>query len=166
MHISQQPAGTVQAIYTRRAEQGEQLRASGKLKDALLKNSIKELLTVSKAGSAQRPITFHPGLSPDLLSAISSYISVVEHKLCLTCSQIVFFCLPNDEISLQVIVEQALPHAQPGQVLVDMSTVCQSTSLRQVAFLAHTISTNVPVNSACQQFPSQFFRIHSAAGHI
>lgn len=48
--------------------------------------------------------------------------------------QIVFFCLPNDETSLQVILDQALPHAQPEQVLVDMSTVRQSTSLRLVCF--------------------------------
>ena len=44
--------------------------------------------------------------------------------------QVVFFCLPNDQASLQVIVHEALQHAEPGQLLVDMSTVRQATSLR------------------------------------
>lgn len=44
--------------------------------------------------------------------------------------QVVLFCLSDDEASLQMIVKEGLRYAQRPCILVDMSTVKQSTTLK------------------------------------
>ena len=44
--------------------------------------------------------------------------------------QILILCLPDEAASLDVLLEQALPHSQTGQLFIDTSTVSQQTSLR------------------------------------
>ena len=44
--------------------------------------------------------------------------------------QILVVCLPDEAASLDVLLEQALPHSQAGQLFIDTSTVSQETSLR------------------------------------
>ena len=65
-----------------------------------------------------------------LTPALHPHLCMIESLTTLMVLQILIVCLPDEAASLEVILEQALPHSQAGQLFIDTSTVSQQLSLR------------------------------------
>ena len=110
----------MQAVFTRDGSEGSALTAPDEpLHGAQLCASVAELVAACQV----------PCLTFDSRSAPTS----LHHRAIdsIVVPQILVVCLPYEAASLDVLLEQALPHSQPDQLFIDTSTVSQETSLRR-----------------------------------
>ena len=109
----------MQAVFTQDGSKGTAMTAPDEpLHGAQLCASIAELVAACQVLC----LTVDSRLAPTSLHHRASHNMMVLQMLIL--------CLPDEAASLYVLLEQALPHSQAGQLFIDTSTVSQQTSLR------------------------------------